>query len=228
MSIHRMARSFLVGSGLVALVLAVGSGSVTAQGATTATAQVHDATGRQLGTATFTPAADGVAITASFQGITAPGQHGIHVHTTGACDPPDFMTAGEHFNPTNKQHGLDNPLGAHVGDLPNLDVAADGSARFSGVLHGATLGSGDASLLKSGGTALVIHQGMDDEMTDPAGNSGARIACGIVVAGAPAGGGAVQLPSGLPRTGGLDGVGVLIGAIGAIVALGGLALRRRR
>jgi Cu-Zn family superoxide dismutase len=227
MSTPRIARSFLIGAGLVALVLGLSSASVTAQGVTAASAQVRDANGALIGTATFAPGGDGVTVTARFQGLP-PGPHGIHVHMTGACDPPDFMSAGAHFNPANKQHGLENPLGAHVGDLPNLEVTADGSASFSGVLHGASLGSGNTSVLKSGGTALVIHADMDDEMTDPSGNSGARIACGVIVAGAQGGGGAVQLPSALPRTGGLDGFGLLAGAVGGVALLGGLALRRRR
>ena len=224
MSVQRVARMLVVGSGLMA-VLVLTSGPVGAQGTAAASAQVHDVTGRVVGTATLMPISGGVQVTARFTGL-APGQHGIHVHTTGACDPPDFMTAGGHFNPTGKQHGLNNPQGAHVGDLPNLEVAANGSATFSGVLRGASLDRGDTSLLKAGGTALVIHQDMDDEMTDPAGNSGPRIACGLIVAGAQAG--AVQLPSALPRTGDLGGPGGLIGVLGALLLAGGVALRRTR
>ena len=121
MSVQRVARMLVVGSGLVA-VLVLTSGPVAAQGTAAASAQVHDVTGRVVGTATFTPTSGGVQVTARFAGL-APGQHGMHVHTTGACDPPDFMTAGGHFNPTGKQHGLNNPQGAHMGDLPNLVLA---------------------------------------------------------------------------------------------------------
>jgi Cu-Zn family superoxide dismutase len=224
MSAAGVARFLVVGSGLVAVV-ALGGAPVAAQGAGVATAQVHDGTGRLVGTAMFTPTAGGLQVTARFQGL-APGQHGIHVHTTGACDPPDFMTAGGHFNPTNKQHGLNNPQGPHVGDLPNLEVGANGTASFSGVLGGASLGSGATSLLKENGTALVIHQDPDDEMTDPAGNSGPRVACGLIVAQAQAG--PAQVPSALPRTGDLAGLGGLVGALGGLMLAGGLALRRAR
>jgi Cu-Zn family superoxide dismutase len=224
MSIHGVAR-WLVGSGLVALALAFGSGPAAAQGAAAATAEVRDANGRLIGTATFTPASGGVQISAHLEGLPA-GQHGIHVHTTGACDPPDFMTAGGHFNPTNKQHGLDNPEGPHVGDLPNLTVPGTGTADFRGMLMGASLGSGDTSLLKPGGTALVIHADRDDEMTDPAGNSGPRIACGLIVAGAQAG--AAQVPSALPRTGDLGNVADVAGPLGALLLAAGFVLRRVR
>ncbi len=226
MTIQRVARRLVVvGSGLLAALLVLAGGSVAAQGTAAASTQVRDATGRVVGTATFTPTAGGVQLTARFEGLP-PGQHGIHVHTTGVCDPPDFMTAGGHFNPTGKQHGLNNPQGAHMGDLPNLEVAANGSATFNGVLRGASLVSGDTSLLKADGTALVIHQDMDDQMTDPAGNSGPRIACGLIAAGAQAG--AAQVPSALPRTGELGGLNGLIGVLGALLLAGGVALRRTR
>jgi Cu-Zn family superoxide dismutase len=112
-----------------------------------------------------------------------PGQHGYHVHAVGNCDPGDFMTAEGHFNPTNKEHGLHNPLGSHVGDLPNLIVADDGTASMTAVASYATLAPSDTSLFDMDGSALVIHAGADDEVTDPAGNSGARIACGVLGAG---------------------------------------------
>jgi superoxide dismutase, Cu-Zn family len=98
----------------------------------------------------------------------------------GKCDLPDFKSAGGHFNPTGKQHGKDNPLGSHAGDMANFDVSSDGSAHFSIVNTAVTLGSGSNSLFHEGGTALVIHEKADDYKTDPTGNAGNRLACGVV------------------------------------------------
>ena len=111
-----------------------------------------------------------------------PGKHGFHLHDKGICEPPGFTTAGDHFNPLGKHHGAKNPQGKHAGDLPNLEVGPDGTAELTATAEGATLGKGTASLLKEGGTSLVIHAGPDDENSDPSGNSGPRIACGVVVA----------------------------------------------
>lgn len=108
------------------------------------------------------------------------GNHGIHIHAVGRCDPPDFMSAGAHFNPTNRQHGLQNPNSPHASDLPNLQVGADGTGRLDALDRDVTLASGANSLFDADGSALVIHAGEDDNMTDPAGNSGGRIARGII------------------------------------------------
>jgi len=109
-----------------------------------------------------------------------PGVHGIHVHAVGKCDPPEFKAAGPHFNPAGRKHGLESPAGAHAGDLPNLTVGPDGKGTGVATAKGATLGTGPDGLFHEGGTALVIHAAADDMKTDPAGNSGARIACGVV------------------------------------------------
>jgi Cu-Zn family superoxide dismutase len=145
----------------------------------TAHAALTDASGKSVGTATITEAAGGVKITATLSGLP-PGTHGIHIHAVGKCEAPSFMTAGGHFNPDSKQHGMKNPNGAHAGDLPNFDVAADGSATVNALAAHVTLGEGANSLFHEGGTALVIHASADDYMTDPSGNSGARIACGVI------------------------------------------------
>lgn len=145
----------------------------------TATAQLKDASGKIVGTATFKEKKDGVEVKVDVAGLT-PGKHGIHLHEKGKCDPPGFKSAGDHFNPTQKHHGAENPKGKHAGDLPNLDVKGDGTAKMTATAEGATLGEGAASLLKDGGTALIIHEGPDDEKSDPAGQSGDRIACGVV------------------------------------------------
>src|SRR5215217_9729471 len=153
--------------GLVAgAMLLAGSTTVFAQ-APGASADVKMANGDAVGMATFTQESGGVRLKGQFKGLPA-GDHGIHVHAAGKCDGPDFMTAGGHFNPTSKMHGLNNPQGSHAGDMPNLKVGADGSATFEGMLDGATLGTGANGLLKTDGTALVIHSGEDDQMTDPA------------------------------------------------------------
>src|SRR3954452_23621013 len=104
------------------------------------------------------------------------GLHGVHVHAVGRCDPPDFTTAGAHWNPAGKQHGMNNPAGPHAGDLPNVEVAANGVLNATVTLAGASM----AGLLDPDGAALVIHAAADDNMTDPSGNSGARIACAVI------------------------------------------------
>ena len=163
------------------LTLASSTGGATAQAQPSATAEVKDASGKVLGAAIFTQVADGVQVSARFQGLP-PGPHGIHVHAAGQCEPP-FASAGGHFNPTGHKHGLRNPEGAHAGDLPNLMVAADGTGSISALARGATLSAGPASLFDADGSALVIHANADDDVTDPAGNSGDRIACGVIRAG---------------------------------------------
>ncbi len=109
-----------------------------------------------------------------------PGTHGIHIHTVGKCAGPDFATAGGHLNPGPKMHGKDNPMGPHAGDLLNFDVDADGKSHATLMADHVTLTDGPASLFHTGGTALVIHAMPDDYKTDPSGNSGARIACGVI------------------------------------------------
>ncbi len=147
-----------------------------------ARATLKDAQGTDVGTATFEPVKGGVQIAVSVAGLP-PGKHGFHLHAAGKCEPPDFKSAGPHLNPTGKQHGHKNPQGAHAGDLPNLTVGKDGKGKATYTAKGVTLGEGPASLLGPEGTALVVHADPDDEKTDPAGNAGARIACGVVEKG---------------------------------------------
>lgn len=144
------------------------------------TATIVDAKGADVGAAILTEGPDGVTIAANVTDLS-PGKHGIHIHAAGKCDPPDFQTAGGHFNPFGKKHGLKNPEGPHAGDLPNLDVGPDGKGRLEAKVGGLTLAKeGLSSLFGPNGTAVVIHAGPDDDMTDPAGGSGARIACGVI------------------------------------------------
>ncbi len=157
----------------LALPLAAGAASPAA------VAIVRNADGKEVGKATFSPASGGVKIQVTVAGL-APGKHGIHLHAVGKCDPPDFKSAGGHLNPADRHHGLENPGGAHAGDLPNLVVGKDGKAKASFTARDTTLGEGKGSLLGPDGAALVIHADADDQKSDPAGNSGARIACGVV------------------------------------------------
>lgn len=111
-----------------------------------------------------------------------PGAHGVHLHTAGKCEAPDFSTAGAHLNPHGKMHGTANPQGPHLGDLPNLIVGTDGKGTLTAALTG-TAADLTAALFDADGTALVIHAGPDDNRTDPSGNSGGRVACGVLTRG---------------------------------------------
>ena len=134
-----------------------------------------NASGQSIGTVRAWQTAGGVSFRISASGLPH-GLHGIHVHAVGRCDPPDFKTAGAHWNPAGKQHGMNNPAGPHAGDLPNVEVAANGVLNATVTLAGASM----ASLLDADGAALVIHASPDDYKTDPSGNSGARIACAVI------------------------------------------------
>jgi Cu-Zn family superoxide dismutase len=139
-----------------------------------AMANLKTADGRDVGTVTATEMQDGINISVSATGLE-PGDRGIHVHAAGKCDGPKFETAGSHWNPAGAKHGLSNPQGAHSGDMPNLTVAGDGTGKMEYMIRDAGL----AEMLDADGAALVIHAGPDDQMTDPAGDSGDRIACGV-------------------------------------------------
>ena len=136
--------------GVLAVAL-IGSGLAWAQEGE-ATAEVMNANGQVVGVATITEVPGGVQVTGTFEGLP-PGAHGIHVHAVGLCEPPSFTSAGGHFNPTGRQHGLNNPAGPHVGDLPNLVVGADGTGSINAVASGATLGTGATSLFDADGSA---------------------------------------------------------------------------
>ena len=159
----------------VALIWACGESS-----APTAKATLMNNQGQKVGEAKLTQTAEGVKIDLVAENLP-PGVHAFHIHEKADCQGHDFMSAGGHFNPFGKHHGLENPQGPHAGDLPNLTVAPDGRATVSVVAKLVTLKAGEKnSLFQPGGTSLVIHEKADDNMTDPAGNAGARIACGAI------------------------------------------------
>ena len=141
---------------------------------------LRDPVGRLLANATVDEGA-GLRVRVEAAGLVA-GAYAVHLHEVGLCDPPDFASAGPHWNPTGRQHGRLNPLGPHLGDLPNLAVGAGGDGAVEFVIRGASLGRGESGLLDRDGAALVIHAGPDDYRTDPSGNSGARLACGVIAA----------------------------------------------
>lgn len=188
MHIHRQVHTRLRAASVISIAagaLLLATTTTTFAQSPAATAELKTADGKSVGTATFTQESGGVRLKVAGVGMP-PGDHGIHVHAVGKCDAPDFMTAGGHFNPGSKQHGLNNPQGAHAGDLPNLKVNADGTAAFDALLKDASTTAGTGSLFGPDGTALVIHANADDGMTDPSGNSGGRIACGVIMRAAGA------------------------------------------
>jgi Cu-Zn family superoxide dismutase len=153
-------------------------GQPLAQPGRSAVAVLHDAKGAEVGRATASEVQGGLRVTLEVHGLP-PGDHGAHLHTVGRCDPPDFASAGGHWNPLGAHHGALNPAGPHMGDLPNLVVATDGRATLGVNVPGATM----EGLLDADGSAMVVHAGRDDMMSDPSGNSGGRIACGVFQAG---------------------------------------------
>ncbi len=160
---------------ICALIFLVACGySLGPSGAATAWAELNNAQNVSAGAGIFVEAPGGLLLKLNVSNLP-PGVHALHIHEVGKCEPPDFKSAGAHFNPEGKKHGLKNPEGSHLGDLPNIVVGENGSVQVEILIK-------DKSFLNNpGGTALVIHEKADDEITDPAGNSGARIACGVII-----------------------------------------------
>ena len=149
----------------------------------TVTTELKDAKGASVGTAEISgpvdPGKHGVTIKIRLHGL-APGEHALHFHQNAVCEAPDFKSAGPHFNPAKMKHGLLNPEGPHAGDMPNFKADAKGNAKATVHNQRVSLGEREDSLFSNGGTALVVHAKADDMKTDPAGNAGDRIACGVI------------------------------------------------
>lgn len=205
-----------VGAAMVAL----GAGPAVAQSVTrvsTATAELRTGEGEPVGTAEFVETSEGVEVTANITGNVPPGEHGLHIHETGDLSDPAFESAGDHFNPTEAEHGFDNPNGPHAGDLRNITISEDGTANYSYLNDRITLSGGPNSILDSDGSAIVIHDMRDDYTTDDdpqtgPGMSGDRIAAG-----------AIEESETVPNTGGVNllaiGAGVVLVVVGAVVFL---------
>lgn len=148
-----------------------------ARRAASATAVVRDATGRELGTVTLLELGD-ITLSGRLTGL-APGEHGVHLHSTGRCDAPAFESAGSHWNPTERQHGSANPQGPHAGDLPNITVGADSAGMVEGTAGDGSL-FGEDALLDADGATLIVHAGRDDYSSQPSGGAGAPVACGVI------------------------------------------------
>ncbi|HYD70631.1 superoxide dismutase family protein [Azospirillum sp.] len=160
-----------------AAVLLLGIGAASAQTPATAKAAMKDAQGKALGTVTLQQHPHGVVIRGELDNV-APGWHAVHIHAVGKCEP-DFAAAGGHFNPTNAKHGM-GATEMHAGDLPNFFVDERGHARFEMMTHRVSLTDGPSNVFDADGASLIVHAGVDDYATDPAGNSGNRIACGVI------------------------------------------------
>lgn len=146
-----------------------------------ASALLHDAAGNLVGMLTLHGATDGhLMVMGDLSGLT-PGEHGFHIHEKGVCEAP-FTSAGGHFNPAGRQHGRDNPQGRHAGDLSNIAVGPDGTAKVHQMLQGVSIAGegGLPAVLDADGAAFIVHADPDDNRSDPAGNAGPRVACGVI------------------------------------------------
>ena len=148
-------------------------------GAAMQSAQLVDAQGKAIGQVAMSEDGNGVTLKVTAAGLPA-GMHGVHLHEKGMCEGPKFESAGAHWNPMTKQHGRDNPMGAHLGDLANMDAAAGAEASSTYLVAGVTMGGTSNALADADGTSLVVHAKADDYKTDPSGDSGDRIACAVL------------------------------------------------
>ena len=205
-----------------AILVAV-AGQAKAQNAPTATAQLQDNEGNSAGTATFVETPQGVQITVKLTGGVEPGVHGLHIHETGDLSSSDFESAGDHFNPTDAEHGFDNPNGPHAGDLENITVNEDGTATYQTTNDRITLSEGSNSILDEDGSALVVHEMTDDYSTNDDPQSGPGMSGDRAVAGVVEAGGAGQT---LPDTGGISLVPVAAAALLVLAGTGLLVIRR--
>jgi Cu-Zn family superoxide dismutase len=148
------------------------------------TSEVIASSGDPIGKAVLSQEPEGTRVQLDITGLPQ-GSYGVHLHAVGKCETPAFTSAGGHFNPGMKQHGSMNPAGEHAGDLPNLEVGPDRRGTLDVVKTGLQLAVGDAALMDGDGAAIMVHATADDYKTDPSGNSGIRIACGVISSGKP-------------------------------------------
>ena len=169
----------MLGMGLILLLCSAGFAKEAKTNGKTV--ELKDAQGQSVGLAQIKPGTKGVIVELHLKNLP-PGQHAVHFHATAKCEAPDFKSAGGHFNPAGKKHGLENPEGPHNGDMPNIMVRSNRTAKAKLTDRDVTLGASSEanSLFANGGTAIVVHEKADDMKTDPAGNSGNRIACGVI------------------------------------------------
>jgi superoxide dismutase, Cu-Zn family len=169
---HRVCNLLVGATGLCALAAAPSQA-----GAQDATAELIDTKSTPVGTAQLNQLEQGVQILIAISGLPA-GEHALHIHETGECEPP-FESAGDHFNPTDAEHGWDSSEGPHAGDLPNIYVG-EGELQVEFLTDKVTLEDGETSLFDDDGSAIVIHQGLDDYHSQPSGDAGDRVACGVI------------------------------------------------
>lgn len=154
-----------------------GPPEISAKGGTAASAEMLDAAGKPHGHVDLTSDGNNIIVKGAITGLAA-GQYGMHLHAVGQCEVPDFKSAAGHWNPSARQHGSENPAGAHAGDLGNLQIGNDGRGIIDLRVEGQGL-VGQQGLIDDDGAAIVVHAGPDDNMTDPSGNSGSRLLCGV-------------------------------------------------
>ena len=164
---------------LIVTVWLLSACQLTAQPDTAKTVEMYNADGDMLGTANVKEDPEGVKIELTLEGLT-PGWHGLHIHEIGECEAPDFKSAGNHFNPDGLEHGLLNPKGPHLGDLPNIEADHNGEVDEEVTVQDATLLAGKTSLTEKGGTSIIVTSEPDDGMTAISGDSGKRIICGEI------------------------------------------------